>query len=96
LLVPISGTADRQFAGREVAGIKGFVMPRNLDPQARASYSKVINIHWQQGFARTGNLGGHTGGTHPRFVALYLAPLLIPEGPRMMYAKSYEMVSMAR
>jgi pimeloyl-ACP methyl ester carboxylesterase len=93
MLVPISGTADRQFAGRDVAGIKGFVMPRNLDPRARASYSKVINIHWQQNFAKTGNFGGHTGGTHPKFVALYLTPLLIPEGPRTMYAKHSELVS---
>jgi pimeloyl-ACP methyl ester carboxylesterase len=93
LLVPISGTADRQFSGREVAGIKGFIMPPDLDAQARVSYSKVINVHWQQGFAKTGNRGGHTGGTHPRFVAQYLTPLLIPEGPRTMYAKHPELVS---
>jgi pimeloyl-ACP methyl ester carboxylesterase len=93
MLVPMTGTADREYAGRGVAGIKGFIMPRNLDVQARASYSKIVNVRWQQGFAKTGNFGGHTGGTHPRFVAEYLTPLLIPEGPRTMYAKHSELVS---
>ncbi len=96
MLVPITGTADREFAGRDVAGIKGFVMPSDLDPRAKALYTKVVNVRWNRGYAKAGNFGGHTGGTHPAFVAEYITPLLIPEGPRTMYAKTEDISSAVR
>jgi pimeloyl-ACP methyl ester carboxylesterase len=96
MFVPITGTADREYAGREVAGIRGFVMPPHLDQNSKALYTKVVNIRWNRSYAKTGNFGGHTGGTHPAFVAEYITPLLIPEGPRNLYAKSDETASTMR
>jgi pimeloyl-ACP methyl ester carboxylesterase len=76
-LVPMAGTADRQYVGSEVAGIMGFYRSIFSKDTNRALYEKVKNIPWSSRFERFDNYGGHTDGTNPRFVQHVLAPMII-------------------
>jgi hypothetical protein len=87
-LVPMAGTADREYSGREIAGLVGFKTPPYSSPETRMLYTKVINVHWQPKFQKTGDFGGHTDATQPKFVTAYITPLLVPEGPRNLEVES--------
>ncbi len=86
-LVPMAGTADREYTGREIAGIVGFKLPPRSSPETRMLYTKVVNVRWQPKFETAGDYGGHTDGTQPKFVQKFITPLLVPEGPRNLEAK---------
>jgi len=88
MLVPVTGSADRRYVGADLAGLRGFHMPPGASAETRRLYAKVTNIAWEHEFAKDGDLGGHTGATRPRFVQHYIAPLLIPEGPRFMRVRT--------
>jgi len=79
MLVPLAGTADRQYAGSNVAGIQGFRVPARANETTRVLYAKVKRIAWEPAFAKAGDKGGHTDGTQPKFVARYITPLLLPQ-----------------
>lgn len=83
LLVPMAGSADREYVGNNVAGIMGFRMPRYAGEQTRQLYAKVKRIPWNPKFAQYGDHGNHTGATQPRFVQNYIAPLVIPAGVKV-------------
>jgi hypothetical protein len=75
-VIPMVGTADREFRLTDVAGLRGFHMPSDAGPETQSLYSKVVNVLWRSEFARYGNLGTHTGATTPDFVARVITPLL--------------------
>lgn len=74
-LVPMVGTADRDFPWGGAAGLRGFHPPRPAAPQ-RSLYAKLVHVPWRPSFARYGNLGSHTGPTNSDFVARFIEPLL--------------------
>ncbi len=76
-LVPLAGSADRQYVGTEVAGLTGFYRSIFSKDTNRTLYEKVKNIPWSSRFERFDNYGGHTDGTNPRFVQHVLAPAII-------------------
>jgi len=78
-LVPLTGTADRQYVGDHIAGLQGFYPPSGAPDETRHLYGKVTNIHWVPEFAQADNWGGHTDGTNSPFVKKYVAPLLSVE-----------------
>ena len=80
------GTADRQYCGACAAGLDGFHVPPNAHEQTRQLYGKIDNIAWRPEFAQYGNLGGHTDAVDARFVEHQVAPLLLGDGPRFLYA----------
>jgi hypothetical protein len=78
-LVTFVGTADREAKGSEISGIQGFHPPAGAPAATRALYeAKVVNIAWRPEFAQYGNHGGHTDVVAEKFVARYLAPLVVP------------------
>lgn len=83
LLVPLAGTADREYCGACAAGLKGFHVPPGKagDPRAIAAYNRVEQVDWREEFASAGNNGGHTDTVKPRFVSAYVAPILLVGGP---------------
>ncbi len=85
-LIPVAGTADREFCGACAAGLRGFHLPPRADSTTRGLYSKIDNIAWKPEFAASGNLGGHTDAVNPQFVRDFVAPLLVAEGPRFVDA----------
>ncbi len=76
-IVPMAGSADRQYVGAEVAGIMGFYRSIFAKDTNRTLYEKVKNIPWSSRFERFDNYGGHTDGTNPPFVQHVLAPAII-------------------
>lgn len=82
LLVPLVGSADRERAGRRVAGRHGFIMPTPANDETEALYSKVVQYDWDEDRAAAGDTGLHTGATNPRFVQEFIAPLINRDGPR--------------
>lgn len=84
-LVPISGTADRDYSGRDIAGLTGFKTPARSSHETRMLYTKVVNVRWQPKYKAAGDFGGHTDATRPAFVAQFITPLLVPEGPRNLH-----------
>lgn len=79
-LVPLVGTADgvRRVLGA-CAGIDGFRYPVDGAPEVLQLYGRVANIPWLPLFSRVGNDGDHYGPTNRRFVAEYLAPLIMAD-----------------
>lgn len=81
-MVPLAGTIDRQFSLNNIAGLRGFTVPRKAPAATRSAYAqKVRNIPWREEFAEYGYLGGHTGATTRAFVARFVAPLIIRATP---------------
>lgn len=75
--VPVTGTIDGQWFVQP-AGLIGLVPPAGSSPETIRLYrEKIVNIDWEPGFARLGNIGGHTDGTSRRFVKEYIAPELL-------------------
>ncbi|MCG3126185.1 MAG: hypothetical protein CHACPFDD_01015 [Phycisphaerae bacterium] len=80
-MVPLAGTIDRQFSLNNIAGLRGFAVPRRSSAAVREVYAqRVRNIPWREEFAEYGYLGGHTGATTRAFVARFVAPLIIGTG----------------
>lgn len=77
-VVPMMGTADREFRVRDIAGLQGFAVPANATADTRQLYGKVVHVPWRTEFARYGNFGSHTGATNASFVQRHIAPLLKP------------------
>lgn len=75
VLVPVSGTADREYAGRDVAGLCGFryTPPNTLETKKRGG--SLVHIPWRPEFKDIGNRGGHTDFVKERFVRAEIAPL---------------------
>lgn len=82
VLVPLTGTADRQRVGARVAGRYGIIMPPDADEETEALYSRIVNIEWDETRAEFGDTGSHTSTTNSRFVQRFLAPLINRDGPR--------------
>ena len=82
VLVPLAGTADREYCGACAAGLQGFHLPPGEagNPRVIAAYNRVEHIDWREEFASTGNHGGHTDTVKPRFVSAYVAPILLMSG----------------
>lgn len=78
-LVPLTGTADRVYCGRDITGVTGFRLPADADEATRGLYEKVVMIPWQPDFAAFDNHGGHTDVVKGRFVQAYLTPLLLTD-----------------
>lgn len=75
------GTADGKKVGSRISGLHGFVPPASADASLRARYAaKVTNIAWRPEFAEYGHNGGHTDAVATRFVARFVAPLVVPAG----------------
>lgn len=75
-LVPISGSADREDAGQQLAGLHGFKIPARATSEVRQLYSKVVQIPWRREFERDGNYGGHTDTVKAEFIRDHVARLL--------------------
>ncbi len=95
MLVPLTGSADRQYVGDGVAGINGFRAPKNAGGETQNLYRKVNNIRWTPEFAEAGNWGGHTDGTNAPFVKRHVAPLLSVETADMEIVRPHTSQSSA-
>jgi len=81
MLMPMSGTADRDSGTTATIGVEGPRLPPRASPQTRALYaSKVVVIPWNPEFAAYGNLGGHTDTVKGPFVQHVVAPLVLTGG----------------
>ena len=69
----LAGTMDGDHS--ESAGMVGFAVPPGL--AADVDYRRVHQIAWRPGMAGTGNIGGHLSSSAARFVAGYVAPLVL-------------------
>jgi Serine aminopeptidase, S33 len=70
------GTIDRYYGAS--AGLHGFVVPKDLDPQDRALYERLVQVKWNPAMILEGHLGIHIGTSMPAFVAKEVAPWLKP------------------
>ncbi|MBS3733632.1 MAG: hypothetical protein KGY99_01760 [Phycisphaerae bacterium] len=70
------GTMDRQFLSS--AGRVGFNRPDS--PLRQRLYDKLYEIAWQPSMAQTGYEGTHLSSGASRFVAAYVAPLVLAHG----------------
>jgi len=72
----VFGTTDRHH--RVAAGAVGFNVPENLSDEDRALYEqKLHQVPYSREMASTGHFGGHLGWASSRFVAHWLAPILL-------------------
>jgi len=77
-LVPLTGTADREFGGPGPAGLKGFILPANASEETRRLYAqKVVTIAWTPEFEAAGNYGRHLDNVNEEFIRDYVAPLIM-------------------
>ena len=78
--VPVTGTSDRQYKGRSVAGVKGFHPPKDASGRTKASYEKtLVNVEWDESRKEAGDRGGHLSTTNSRFIERYVVPLVLEE-----------------
>jgi pimeloyl-ACP methyl ester carboxylesterase len=75
VLVPTTGTADREYTGLSIAGICGFKNPHQENDEAARQYRKLRHLPWSIEYEKTGNHGGHTDFVKPAFVQGSVAPL---------------------
>lgn len=72
------GTMDRKYTS--AAGAVGFRRPADLDSQQVETYQrKLHDISYRKEMRRDRNYGTHNGWTHPRFVARWLAPIVLDQ-----------------
>ena len=76
-IVPYTGTVDRGDSSDGVAGLDGFVLPGRTDAATLRQYRKVNNIRYMPQFADAGYDGGHMSSTERKFIAWYVAPLIL-------------------
>src|SRR5262249_3474858 len=70
------GTADRIHGPS--AGLRGFILPSELDDVSRASYQRLVQIPWNPSMFLEGHPGIHVGTSMPAFLAKEVAPWLKP------------------
>jgi hypothetical protein len=70
------GTIDR-FYGPS-AGLRGFLVPKNLSPEDQALYDRVVQLPWEPKMIWQGHTGGHMGTSMPAFVGKEVTPWLKP------------------
>jgi hypothetical protein len=83
-MVPVFGTADREYVGQKIAGLHGFSLPPQAGPLTRRLYAKVILLAWDPKMELFGDYGHHLQTADPSFVQHVIAPLLTGEGPRQV------------
>jgi pimeloyl-ACP methyl ester carboxylesterase len=78
----VFGTIDR--VRTSAAGLKGFVVPPDLDAAGRVAYARLRQVRWRWPMAATGYLGGHVGADSPFFLERYVLPRLVTADGREM------------
>lgn len=73
------GTVDR-FYGPS-AGLRGFVPPKNLDPEGQALYLRLVQLPWHPAMILEGHVGMHLGTSMPGFVGAEVARWLKAREP---------------
>ena len=68
------GTIDRVYGPS--AGLKNFVVPKNLNEEDQAFYARLVQLHWNPRLIWQGNAGGHLGTSMPIFLEKEVAPWL--------------------
>jgi pimeloyl-ACP methyl ester carboxylesterase len=68
------GTIDRYYGAS--AGLHGFVIPKDLSPEDRALYDRLVQVRWSPAMILEGHIGIHIGTSMPAFVAKEVAPWL--------------------
>ncbi len=76
-IVPYTGTVDRRDTSDGVAGLDGFQLPARTDAATLRQYRKIQNIRYMPQFADSGYNGGHMSSTERKFIARYVAPLVL-------------------
>jgi|CXWL01.1.fsa_nt_gi pimeloyl-ACP methyl ester carboxylesterase len=84
VMVPVTGTADREYTGLSIAGICGFKQPSPENEKAARQYRKLHRLPWTVEFENTGNHGGHTDFVKPAFVQGSVAPLFAGSSGAML------------
>lgn len=79
-----TGTVDRSSASGGVAGLVGFVNPREDFIETGNQYAKLRNIPYRPEFARSGYLGGHLDCVSRSFVRDYIAGLILGTHDRIL------------
>lgn len=70
------GTIDRYYGAS--AGLRGFVIPPDLNASDRALYERLVQVKWNPAMILEGHLGIHIGTSMPAFVAKEVGPWLKP------------------
>jgi hypothetical protein len=91
-LVSMVGTADREAAGTESAGLYGFRPPAGASKDTRKQYAKLTHIHWTPELSEKGHRGGHTDVVSAAFVQETIAPLVMTAPTRPMRIATRGMV----
>jgi hypothetical protein len=68
------GTIDRYYGAS--AGLRGFVIPKDLSAEDRALYDRLVQVRWSPAMILEGHFGIHIGTSMPAFVAKEVAPWL--------------------
>jgi hypothetical protein len=68
------GTIDRFYGAS--AGLRGFVIPKDLTPEDRVLYDRLVQVKWNPAMILEGNLGSHIGTSMPAFMAKEVGPWL--------------------
>jgi hypothetical protein len=77
-LVPLTGTADRRFCGKDIVGLCGVHHPYQLTTEQARQYDRIVHVPWTPAFGAVGNHGGHLGTVTSGFVCEYIAPAIKP------------------
>lgn len=75
ILSSLAVSADGR-TGKTVGQI-GFVLPKDLLPEQKQRYQKVVNLHWNPAYAGFGWNGGHVSATNRRFVRTVITPRVL-------------------
>jgi pimeloyl-ACP methyl ester carboxylesterase len=75
------GTVDRVFGA--AAGLDGFRPPEGIDEEGRCLYGRLVQVGWGPECLLEGHGGWHHSTTMPGFLALQVAPWLMPPLPRL-------------
>lgn len=72
----LAGTTDRcwEFGASGKDGFQTFIE----GPEDEALYAKLHQYPWDPSLRWTGHNGGHYGAYHPKFLRLFVFPLLVP------------------
>ncbi len=79
-----TGTVDRSSAAEGVAGLEGFCMPSQAEPDTVKEYGKLHNVAYRWDFAEMGYGGGHTESTNSPFIRWYVAAALKGDGSKLL------------
>jgi pimeloyl-ACP methyl ester carboxylesterase len=72
------GTTDRVYGPS--AGLSGFRVPEDLDPEGRQCYRRLVQVKWEPRALLDGCGGAHHSTGMPLFLATQVAPWLRPAG----------------